>query len=312
MSVAGQVTTAGDQAISSGVTVLVERYDGVHMGEVSADQQGHFQFDILPSGRRPYRMTVKAEGYNTIQQMLDVRAAAGTISVQVILTPALKGKSETGPLPALTDMSAPRKAHKAIDEGVRALEAHRLPDAERHFSDAIAQHPCYARAYNGLAVVHIAKRDLGAAEAELRKAIQCDPGFPDAFVSLGRVLNSEMRFTESESILQQGLRLSPKTWELYDQLAAAHYNLGSYSQAAEEWLQVESMNRTPPAELHAKLSAAYLREGKPEEAHAEMEVYLRAEPQGRFAAQLKSLMRQMESSGAVSAPADQTAEPRKP
>ncbi len=312
MSVAGQVMTARDEAIPSGVSILVERYDGARMGEVSADGQGHFQFDILPSGHRPYRMTVKAEGYNTIQQMLDVRAAAGTINVRVVMTPALKGKTETGPLPALTDINAPRKARKAMDEGVRALQAHRLSDAEHHFSVAIAQHPCYARAYNGLAVVLIAKRDLGAAEAELRKAIQCDPGFPDAFVSLGRVLNSEMKFTESETILQQGLRLSPKTWELYDQLGAAHYNLGSYSQATEEWLQVESLNPDPPAELHAKLSAAYLREGKSEKAHAEMEAYLRAEPQGRFAAQLKSLMHQMESSGAVRTPADQTAEPRKP
>jgi tetratricopeptide (TPR) repeat protein len=202
------------------------------------------------------------------------------------------------------------RAYKACACTTRT--AHALPSAQRDFSEAVAVYPCYARAQTGWAALLIGQRDLPAAEAALHKAIQCDPNFPHAFVWLGRVLNSEGRFTESVTILQQGLRLSPKAWELYDQLAAAHYSLGLYSQAREEWLRVEEINPEAPPELHAKLSTAYLREGNSEKAYAEMQAYLQAEPEGRFAPQLKSLMHQLETVGAVHNPSEQAAPPTPP
>jgi tetratricopeptide (TPR) repeat protein len=173
-------------------------------------------------------------------------------------------------------------------------------------------YPCYARAQTGLGVLLIGQRDLPAAEAALHKAIQCDPNFPHAFVWLGRLLIRERRFNESVTTLQQGLRLSPKAWELYDQLAAAHYNLGLYSQAREEWLRVEEINPEAPFELHARLSMAYLREGNSQKAYAEMQAYLQAEPEGRYAPQLKSLMHQLETVGAVHNPSEQAAPPASP
>ena len=201
------------------------------------------------------------------------------------------------------------RAYKACACTTRT--AHALPSAQRDFSEAVAVYPCYARAQTGWAALLIGQRDLPAAEAALHKAIQCDPNFPHAFVWLGRVLNSERRFTESVTILQQGLRLSPKAWELYDQLAGAHYNLGLYSQAREEWLRVGEINPEAP-ELHARLSMAYLREGNSKKAYAEMQAYLQAEPEGRYAPQLKSLMHQFETVGPVANPSEQAAPPTPP
>lgn len=312
VSVVGRVTTEGGEAIPSGVSVLVEGSDGRRIAELPANRQGVFQIDNLRRSRRPYRLTVRADGFYAIQQELDLANASGTVTVQVVLTRVSKMKQLDQTLPALTDMSAPRRARKAFERGVRALKANHLPEAQRDFSEAVAKYPCYARAQTGLSAVLIGRGDLHAAEAALQKAIQCDPGFPDGFASLGRVLNSEKRFAESEAILQQGLRVSPRAWELYDQLAAAHYAQGFYSRAREEWLQVKGLNPEAPSDLHAKLSAAYLREGNTEKAYAEMQTYLRVEPEGRYAAQLKSLMHQIESSGAAHLSADHLAPPAPP
>ena len=309
VSVAGEVTTERDQIISSGASVTVERADGVPMAQQPVDSQGRFQIDNLPSGQKPYRLMVKAEGYYPIQQELDLRSAAGTVEIHVVLTSVSKMKQPDESLPALTDLSAPHNARKAFEKGMRALQTHQLPDARRDLSEAVAKYPCYARAQTALASVLIAKRDLTAAEAGLRKAIQCDPGFPEGFTSLGRLLNSEKKFAESEQVLQQGLRLSPNSWELYDQLAAAHHNLGSYSRAAEEWLHVMVLNPKAPTEVHAKLAAAYLQQGNSEKAYTEFRAYLRAEPEGRFAAQAKRLVQYIESSDALHTPADRAANP---
>jgi tetratricopeptide (TPR) repeat protein len=309
VSVVGEVTTEGGEVIPSGVSVLVEWFDGRRITEQSANRQGLFQIDNLRRSRRPFRLTIKAEGYYTVQQELDLTQATGTVTVHVVLTRVSRTKQAEQALPVLTDMSAPRPARKAFERGWRDLQANNLAGAQRNFAKAVAEYPCYARAQTGLAAVLIGKGDLGAAEAALHKAIQCDPGFPDGLASLGRVLNSEKRFAETETTLQQGLRVSPKAWQLYDQLAAAHYGLGFYSQAREEWLRVTTLNPEAPPELHAKLSAAYLREGNTEKAYAEMQTYLRLEPEGRYATQLKSLMHQIEFSGALHTSADQGAQP---
>ena len=296
VSVVGKVTTEEGQPIPRGAAVSVQGDNGTTVAQQSVDSQGHFQIDNLASGRRLYRLTVKADGYYPCEQSLNLRDGSGVVTVQVVLTRVSKAAQSDAGLPLLTDMSAPRKARKAYDKGVREWGAHRLPEAQRQFAAAVAEYPCYARAQTSLAAVLISKRDLPAAEAALRKAIQCDPGFADSFASLGRVLNSEKRFSESEAALEQGLRTSPSAWVLYDELASAHYNQGLYPQATDEWLRALSLNPKGPSELHTKLAAAYLRQGNTHDAYLEMQTYLRLDPSGRFAAQAHSLMRQIESS----------------
>jgi tetratricopeptide (TPR) repeat protein len=286
-SVSGQVVTEGGAAISSGVTIVVEARDGLRTAELHADSQGRFEVpDLL---RQTYIMKVSAEGFHPQELFLDLKDGAGPITLRVVLTRAPTQRTTT-PVPALTDMTAPKKARKEFARGVQALHAKRWHDARKEFERAVAEYPCYARALTGLASLQIAARDLDAAAANLHQAIRCDPGFPDAFTSLGQVLNSQKKFAESEEVLKQGLRLSPQAWQLYDQLATAHYNEGQYGKAEEEWLRVLSIDPAPPAELHAKLAAVYLRGGARDKAYAEMQAYLQADPNGRFAAEFRAMM----------------------
>jgi len=70
-----------------------------------------------------------------------------------------------------------------------------------------------------------------------------------------------------------------------------------------------ALNPQASTEVHAKLAAAYLQQGNSEKAYTEFQAYLRAEPEGRFAAQAKRLVHYLESSGALHAPADRATQP---
>jgi len=94
------------------------------------------------------------------------------------------------------------------------------------------------------------------------------------------------------------LRVSPRAWQLYDQLATAHYSEGQYGKAEAEWLRVLSINSAPPAELHAKLAAVYLQAGARDKAYSEMQAYLHADPKGRFASKIRAMMQNLGPSGA--------------
>ena len=287
-TVSGQVVTEGEVAIPSGVTIVVEMQDGRRSAEIHPDAQGRFEIrDLI---RRTYTMTVRAEGFHPQELFLDLKDGGDTpVMVQIILTRAPSTKPPS-PIPALTDLSAPKNARKLFQQGVHFLQDHHVDEARAKLQKAIAEYPCYARARTGLASIEIAARDLDSAAANLREAVRCDPGFPDAGALLGKVLNNQKKFAESEEILKQGLRLSPDAWELYDQLATAHYNLGQYGKAQDEWLRVLALDPAPPPELHAKLAAVYLRGGARDKAYAEMQAYLRADPNGRFASAFRAEM----------------------
>jgi tetratricopeptide (TPR) repeat protein len=307
--VSGQVLTEQDTVIRSGVTIVVARRNGWRSAEIHPDPQGRFEVPNLY--RQTYLMTVTAEGFYPVQLYVDLKDGVGPVTLRIVLTRAPRRKT-TKPLPALTDMSAPKNARKVLGKAVQALRANRLDDARSKFESAVAEYPCYARALTGLAAIQIAGHDLDGAAANLRQATRCDPGFPDAFISLGKLLNSQKRFVESEEILEQGLRLSPEAWELHDQLANANYNEGQYSKAEEEWLRVLSIDPAPPAEVHAKLAAVYIRRGARDKAYAEMQAYLHSAPSGRFASEFRAIMPRLEPSGAHGATSPQPEPPATP
>jgi tetratricopeptide (TPR) repeat protein len=307
--VSGQVVTEEEAVISSGVTIVVEMRDGQRSDEIHPDAQGRFEVPGL--FRETYLMTVRAEGFYPLQLYLDLKDGVGPVVLRIVMHRAPR-KKMTSPLPALTDLSAPKSARKLFQKAVHALQANRLDDAREKFERAVAAYPCYARALTGLASIQIAARELDAAAVNLHQAVRCDPGFPDACALLGKVLNNQKRFVESEEILKQGLRLSPEAWQLYDQLATAHYNEGQYGKAQEEWLRVLAIDPAPPAELHAKLAAVYFRGGARDKAYAEMQAYLRAEPTGRFASTLKAMMARLGPSGAQGATSSQPEQPAIP
>jgi tetratricopeptide (TPR) repeat protein len=219
-------------------------------------------------------------------------------------------KEPISTLPSLTDARAPKKARKEYEKGLRALGENNLKEAQPHFQKAVEEYPCYARAQTDLALVLSRQNEAASAETSLRKALQCDPGYLDAYAELGRLLFLQKKYSDSKAVLQDGLRRSPGSWQFYYQLGGAHYGLGEYRKAEEEYLKAESLSSAVPAEIHVKLADVYLKTSAFEKAYTEMQAYLRAEPQGRFAGKVKEIMHKMESDGIVSA--DQPRAPAPP
>jgi tetratricopeptide (TPR) repeat protein len=304
----GRVRTDKGQTIPVGVTVRLEIADGLLVGEQPANSNGDFEFDGLR--RIAYHLIVSAEGFEPTQKDLDLSQAVNIVFVDLYLSPVMKIRlPPAASLPTLTDQRAPKKARKEYEKGRTALDAKNLALAEAHFRKAVAAYPCYARAQADLAAALSAQQDAPRAEAALNKAIQCDPDFLDSYSLLGQLLNAEKRFAESQKVLAQGLRRSPSAWQFYYELAAAHFGLGEYRAAEEDYLKAQSLNPSPPPELHVRLADLYLKLNAYAKAYAQMQDYLRAEPNGRFAAKVKGIMQQMQSSGALRAPAAKATQP---
>jgi choline-sulfatase len=73
------------------------------------------------------------------------------------------------------------------DLAMAYLETGRIDDAERVFKWSLATDNTFALAHNGLGLVSIQKRDLGAARGHFEKAVQLDPDLLEAQLNLGRI-----------------------------------------------------------------------------------------------------------------------------
>jgi tetratricopeptide (TPR) repeat protein len=265
--------------------------------EQSATSTGEFRFTGLQAGS--YSLTVSARGFQTLQEILEMESATGTTHVEVRLE-AVGGKNLLSEkLPALSDRGASRKVRKEYEKGVRSLWSGNPREAQLHFEKAVEMYPCYARAQAQLGSALAAQNNLLPAEAALRKAISCDHDFLLSYDLLGGLYNAERRFADSETVLNEGVRRAPSTWQLHYHLAVAHFGQGQYPKAEEEYLKVRSLNPVPPPSLHVELADVYLKEAADRKAYAELQAYLRVAPDGPLAPKAREEMKRMEAAGAT-------------
>jgi tetratricopeptide (TPR) repeat protein len=305
-------TVLSNQGLPAGTTVnlRLETLDGSLVESGTADTRGQFKFMSVPEGY--YKLTVTAEGYLTTQQPLVLRRGGGRSMVNVMLAPMAQARSGDGSdAVSVTDLSAPKKARKALEKGERQFAEEKLKEAQASFERALAEHPCYARALTRLGMTLELKGEFAPAETALRKAIECDAAFLEAHTQLGILLNHMKRFEDSRTALTSSVERFPASWQLHYQLAAAEYGVGDYEEAEQQYLKAKSIGKDVSPEICVRLADVYTQLQEHDKAYAELREYLRADPNGRFAKKVNEIIERMENDGVVEPlkPAEAPAEP---
>ncbi|HEV2425196.1 MAG TPA: tetratricopeptide repeat protein [Terriglobia bacterium] len=291
-----------DQGAAVGnAMVRLQTAEGVNVEQSSATTAGQFFFSGIPKGE--YFLIVNAEGFETYRQPVNMADGPDQYNVSVLLTPAAQSVQAYTEAPALSDAQAPRDARREYQKADKAIASRKYGDARKHLQAAVDQYPCYARAQTHLGLIMSQQKDYKNAEAAFRKSVSCDAGYLDAYLRLGQLLTAEKRFAEAVPVLEQGLRQAPADWQFYYVSGEAQYGLKHYDLAELQFNKARSLASAPLAELDAKLADVYLRENSFQKAYTSMQDYLRHEPEGRLAPRIKTIMRQMESSGVLQAQA---------
>jgi len=301
VTLGGWVTADYGGSVTSGVTVHLETSEGMNCGDQPVNTSGYFEYVGLTKAY--YHLTVTASGFQTYHQDVSLGTVSDKLVINVHLIPTTASKSLPPPASSsFTDANAPKKARKEYEKGSAALRNNNLAEAESHLGKAVAEYPCYVRAQADLAQVLSEKQQFPASEAALKKALECDPDYLDIYNELGQLYYNEKKYQDSQAVLQEGLRRSPKSWQFYYQLGADHYHLGQYETAAQDFVKAESLNSSITAEVHVRLADVYLKEKDYPKAYAEMQSYVRAEPNGAYAERVRGLMHRMEADHVVPAP----------
>lgn len=299
LSIQGQVHTGNGTPLPDDVTVLLGAAEEVSVTQQYVGANGKFEFDNLKDGM--YRLTVTAKGYKTVTQEVDMHYFASRYPNIYLLPEDTKvTAAPSSHTVASTDLAAPKKARKEYEKGEQSLQDGNAAEARSHLEKAVKDYPCYARALASLGVALSMQNQFAPAETTLRKALTCDSGFLEAYIQLAILLSAEGKFAESQANLQSGLGHFPGEWQLYYQLGTATGGAGKFAEAEQAFSKGESLNPALPPEFHLKVAALYIRWKQYDRARAEMQAYLAADPNGRYAAETRTMIKRLESSGMLS------------
>jgi tetratricopeptide (TPR) repeat protein len=122
---------------------------------------------------------------------------------------------------------------QSLGDGIRALDAGRLDDAERIFSTVVHAQPNHADANFYLGLTHLRAGHASAALPPLERAVSLAPGNAKAWKTLGVAATSGGDPERAGQALGKACELAPKDEEACYYFARSLYSLGRYESARE-------------------------------------------------------------------------------
>lgn len=199
-----QVQDATGEAFFGGATVaLLVRDTNAHQPmRATSDVNGQARFAALPVGI--YVMEITAPGYRTIQQQVIVTGTREAQNLVVTMVPvAVTGKVRIG------SVSVASKAVTETDKALRAMQANRFNEAQRHLALALAAQPNFADGNYLMGLVFLRQKDSAKARAYLKRSIELAPEHTAALLALGEAEYLERDYAHGAESLAKFLEAAP-------------------------------------------------------------------------------------------------------
>jgi tetratricopeptide (TPR) repeat protein len=146
---------------------------------------------------------------------------------------------------------------------IRALDAERLDVAEKKLKIVYAYTPESAEVFFALGNLWLARGQRDRAKYQYRRALEIEPGHPEAWNNLGVLALEEKRHALAAQFLENAVRLEPNDAKTHYLLAKAYANLGQL--AAAKRAIAEALSRRPNQQefidLGREIEAASAKQG---------------------------------------------------
>ena len=237
------VRDSSGEPISAPATVKLYR-DGVPADQ-GATSHGRAFFIMRSLGN--YTLVVEATGFKAAQKEVSLPVALKA-EVDVYLQRERSGNETLG-VPG-KPLLAP-KAKEAFDKGLQAINANKLPEAQKYVGEALKLAPGHPDVLFLQGVLDLSQHHWPEAQTVLEKATQLDPDNPRAFAALGMAFTNQGKYESAIPPLEKSLQLQPTGWETQWTLAKAYYHQQQYDQALKTSQQAlaESNGKAPDIAL---------------------------------------------------------------
>jgi tetratricopeptide (TPR) repeat protein len=263
---------------------LHDRNQGNLLSTVFTNATGGFEFHELPRGG--YEV-VASSGAGEDQQFVNVLSGEYNLSLRL---PGMTADGSGDDTVSLANLKVPDKAKNELEKARRFLNKQKMDAARDAALKAIAIYPDYAEAHNFLGLLDLREHKVQDALAEIQKATQLDTHSPMAFYGLGVTYDVLGRYDDALHALDSSLRLSPNLWQTHYELGRAYLGKHDFNAALREGDKVLALAPAEYFPAHLVRAQALLGLQQYPQAIAELETYLKHEPQGPSAAEARETL----------------------
>jgi Flp pilus assembly protein TadD len=293
-SVTGTVFAEGSAQRIGNASVALCDDAGNRLLEATASDAGEFSFSGIRGGN--YILRVRAEGFADTEVPLDLtmrsqRGISVTLKVASSTRPAVPAR----PSISAHELSVPEKARELLDSGKKKLyDEKNAAGALKDFQAAIHKCPDYYEAYYQAGVAFLGLQNEGEAERQFRKSAEISQGkYGDADIGIATLLLQRHQDAEGEKLLQQGLALNPQSWKGYVELGKLELSRGHVQPALAAGEKAKSLAPQQPM-VHRLLAVAHLQDKNYTALVADLDNYIRLDPDSPAGARAKELRTQVE------------------
>ena len=260
---------------------LMEGSSTVPVQTSYTNDTGWVDFGRLSVG--DYHIVVSGDGIQrTESEQFEVDSRKITQTQDVSVRPELSSEAggTGGTMIGAADLSVPNAATKEFKKGNDAMGHEDWKKAEEHFNKAIEIYPQYAAALTNLGVVYGRLNDASGEREALQKAIYANDHYAPAYFNLAVLCIKQSSFVEAEGLLTKAVPLDPMNAKTLMFLANMQLMNQKYDAAIASAQRVHSMPHDNLALTHFIAARAYEHENRPKDALAELQLFLKEEPQG--------------------------------
>ncbi|HET7107584.1 MAG TPA: tetratricopeptide repeat protein [Candidatus Acidoferrum sp.] len=289
-----QVRYADGRPAPRGIHVRLESAEGGAEADLETIQGGKCQFHQATSGVFIVRI---AEGnfkeVSSRVELINSPRAYVTLDLIPLKKEPIPEVSipPAGPADVVSvkDLAIPEAARQEFSKGEDAMRAKNADESVKHFQKAIKLYDDYPQAYRMLGDALVEKQQWPEAETALKKSISLQPDLAPAYFDLGALRNQTKNYSGAEEALKKGLELTPDATVGKYELAKTYWALGRWQDAAP--LATDTVKALPDlAAAHVLLANILLKLRDGAGALREYQEYLRIEPQGAMAPQVRDMV----------------------
>ena len=214
-------------------------------------------------------------------------------------------RSAGGTVTSAAQLRVPPNARKCFDKGMAAWQNRDYQQAADQFEKAVLAYPQYDTAYNNLGVMYAHLNQPDKALAAFKRSVELNDKNADADRNLARMLMRQKGYPQAEELLKKSLAVQPTDVAALTMLAIAEIQDGKPDDALRDAQKVHTMTHDGYAVVHYVAGEALEQKHQPEEAKLEYTTYLRENPNGAEAEQVKSALGRLSNSSASAAPKSQ-------
>jgi tetratricopeptide (TPR) repeat protein len=262
---------------------------GTRLQDSITNDSGGFVFAEIPTGT--YIVKVTAPGYIPGETEVTVDFGPGHgVTIFLRLEPEKSNRVAGAAAISEHELSMPAAAKKNMEAGQRKLYAEKNPAAAlREFQAAVAKAPDYYEAFYQMGLTYLALQNSADAEKSLQTAVTLSQQkFADADLALATLWLTRHDSVRGEPLLLQSLDLNPDSWSGYFQLG----KLELYRTHLDAALKAAEKARSLAPEqamVYRLLSLIHMRQKNNSATLADLDAYLRLDPDSPEAATAKKI-----------------------